>query len=86
MDIFSLAQSFIERGLEMRRRLQFNFCFPPIYGIYDTGNGEIYVFGDYDGKIEDVLSHEVLHWVVQKTAGKRASLSIDNVPSQLLRA
>jgi hypothetical protein len=70
----------------MRRKLQFNFCFPPIYGIYDTGNGEIYVFGDYDGKIEDVLSHEVLHWTVQKTAGKRASLSLDNVPSQLLRA
>jgi len=57
-----------------------------MYGIYDTGNGEIYVFGDYDGKIEDVLSHEVLHWAVQKTAGKRASLSLDNVPSQLLRA
>jgi hypothetical protein len=36
----------------MRRRLQFSFCFPPIYGIYDTGNGKIYVFGDYDGEIE----------------------------------
>lgn len=70
----------------MRRKMQFNFCFPPIYGIYDTGKGEIYVFGDYDGKIEDVLSHEVLHWTVQKAAGKRASLSLDNVPSELLRA
>ena len=38
----------------MRRKLQLNFCFPPIYGIYDTGSGEIYIFGDHDGKIEDI--------------------------------
>ncbi|MGB9134866.1 MAG: hypothetical protein WCC63_04705 [Candidatus Bathyarchaeia archaeon] len=70
----------------MSRKLQFHFYFPPIYGIYDTGEGKIYVFGDHDGKIEDILSHEVLHWAVQKIAGKRASLTMDNVPSQLLRA
>ncbi len=69
----------------MRRRLQFNFCFPPLYGIYDTGNGEIYVFGDHDGEIEDILSHEVLHWAVQKIAGKQASLDLDNVTPKLLR-
>lgn len=46
------------------RRLQFRFCFPPIYGIYDTGEGLIYVFGEQDGKIEDVLGHEALHWAV----------------------
>ena len=69
----------------MRRKLQFQFCFPPIYGIYDTGDSTIYVFGDHDGKIEDILSHEVLHWAVQKTAGKNASLDLDNVPSDLLR-
>jgi len=67
------------------QRLQFRFCFPPIYGIYDTGKGVIYVFGEHDGKIEDVLSHEVLHWVVQKIAGKRASLDLDNISPKLLR-
>ncbi len=67
------------------RRLEFRFCFPPIYGIYDTGKGVIYVFGEHDGKTEDVLSHEVLHWTVQKMAGKKASLDLDNVPSKLLR-
>ena len=70
----------------MSRKLEFRFCFPPIYGIYDTGEGRIYVFGDHDGKIEDILSHEVLHWAVQKMAGKRASLAMDNVPSEHLRA
>jgi hypothetical protein len=70
----------------MRRRLQFNFCFPPLYGIYDTGGGTIYIFGEHDGEIEDILSHEVLHWVVQKTAGKRASLELDNLQPRLLRA
>jgi hypothetical protein len=70
----------------MRSRVQFRFNYPPIYGIYDTGNGVIYVFGDHDGKIEDILSHEVLHWTVQRVAGKRASLNLDNVPSRLLRA
>ena len=68
------------------RRLQFRFCFPPIYGIFDTGEGIVYVFGDQDGKFEDVLSHEVLHWAVQKIAGKRASLDLDNISSKLLRA
>jgi len=69
----------------MQRRIQFNFCFPPIYGIYDTGKGEIYIFGEHDGKIEDILSHEVLHWTLQKVAGKRASLDLDNIPSKKLR-
>ncbi len=66
--------------------MQFRFRFPPsIYGIYDTGEGVIYIFGEYDGEIEDVLSHEVLHWAVQKIAGKRASLDLDNIPSESLR-
>ncbi|TET63532.1 hypothetical protein E3J49_06470 [Candidatus Bathyarchaeota archaeon] len=69
----------------MAKQLQFHFCFPPIYGIYDTGEGAIYVFGDHDGETEDVLSHEVLHWVVQKTAGKNASLDLDNIPQEWLR-
>jgi hypothetical protein len=68
------------------RRVRFQFCFPPLYGIYDTGDGTIYVFGDHDGHIEDILSHEVLHWAVQKTAGKQASLDLDGVPADWLRA
>jgi len=78
---------FLEGSEEMRRRrVEFRFCFPPIYGVYDTGEGVIYVFGEHDGKIEDVLSHEVLHWVVQKLAGKKASLQLDNIPPEWLRA
>ena len=69
----------------MAKQLQFHFCFPPIYGIYDTGEGAIYIFGDHNGETEDVLSHEVLHWVVQKTAGKNASLDLDTIPSEWLR-
>jgi len=69
----------------MAKQLQFHFCFPPIYGIYDTGEGAIYIFGDHDGETEDVLSHEVLHWVVQKTAGKNASLDLDNITPEWLR-
>ena len=68
------------------RRVQFRFCFPPsIYGIYDTGDGVIYIFGEHDGEIEHILSHELLHWTVQKVAGKKASLDLDNIPKQLLR-
>lgn len=68
-----------------RRTLRFRFCFPPLYGIYDTGDGVIYIFGDHDGEVEDILSHEVLHWAVQRMAGKEASLALDNVASDLLR-
>jgi len=76
----------LKKASKMQREMQFRFHYPPIYGIYDTGGGVIYVFGDHDGKIEDILSHEVLHWTVQRVAGKRASLDLDNVPSRLLRA
>jgi hypothetical protein len=65
--------------------LQLRFCFPPLYGVYDTGDGTIYIFGDHDGEIEDVLSHEFLHWVIQKIAGKQTSLALDNIPPELLR-
>jgi len=65
--------------------LQLRFCFPPLYGIYDTGEGTIYIFGDHDGEIEDVLNHEILHWILQKILGKEVSLALDNVSSELLR-
>jgi hypothetical protein len=68
------------------RRMQFRFCYPSsVYGIYDTGDGVIYIFGDHNEDIEGVLSHEVLHWAVQKLAGKQASLDLDNLPKDLLR-
>lgn len=68
------------------RRVEFRFCYPSsIYGIYDTGEGVVYIFGEHDGKIEDVLSHEVLHWAVQKVAGKQASLDLDYIQAELLR-
>ncbi len=82
MDIFSLLRVLVEE--KMQRRVQFHFCYPPsIFGVYDTGDGIIYIFGEHDGEIEDVLSHETLHWVVQKVAGKQASLNLDNIPQEL---
>ena len=86
MNIFSLSHVLFGKGTTVTlRTLRLKFCFPPLYGIYDTGDGTIYIFGDHDGEIEDVLNHEVLHWVCQKIAGKKASLAVDNVPSGLLR-
>ncbi len=68
------------------RRVQFRFCYPSsIFGVYDTGEGVIYLFGQHDREIEDVLNHEVLHWAVQKVAGKKASLDLDSIPKELLR-
>ena len=68
------------------RRVQFRFRYPSsIFGVYDTGDGVIYLFGQHYGEIEEVLNHEVLHWTVQKVAGKKASLDLDNIAKELLR-
>jgi hypothetical protein len=68
------------------RRVQFHFRFPTsIFGVYDTGDGVIYIFGEHDGEIEHVLGHEVLHWAVQKVAGKQASLDLDNISKEMFR-
>ncbi len=68
------------------KKVQFRFCYPSsIFGVYDTGDGVIYIFGQHDGEIEEVLNHEVLHWALQKMAGKKASLDLDNIPKELLR-
>ncbi len=65
--------------------VQFHFKYPSsIYGVYDTGDGVIYIFGQHDGEIEDVLNHEVLHWTLQKVMGKKASLDLDNIPRELI--
>lgn len=65
--------------------LQLKFCFPPLYGIYDTGDGTIYIFGEHEEEIEEVVSHEILHWVLQRIEGKWASLALDNVSPEFLR-
>jgi len=65
-------------------KLKFKFIFPPIYGIYDTGTGTIFIFGEQDC-IEDAISHETLHWAIQKVAGKQASLDLDNINEKLTR-
>jgi len=64
----------------MARSLEFVFQFPPIYGVFDTGFGVVYIFGEqHEDEVEDVIVHETLHYVVQKIAGKRASLKLDRV-------
>ena len=71
----------------MAKGVQFLFRFPPIHGVYDTGEGIVYIFGEqHDGEIEDVIDHEVLHWAVQKVAGKRASLKLDKISMKTLKA
>ena len=67
-------------------KLQFKFVYPPtILGTYDTGDGTIYIFGKHHIElIEEVISHETLHFVVQKIEGKKASLALDNVPKEQL--
>lgn len=70
----------------MARALEFIFQFPPIYGVFDTGHGVVYIFGElHETEIEDVIVHETLHFVLLRMVGKRASLKLDKVASQLLR-
>jgi len=64
----------------MAKSLEFVFQFPPIYGVFDTGYGVVYIFGEqHEDMVEDVIVHETLHYVLQKVAGKRASLKLDRV-------
>jgi len=69
----------------MARSLEFIFQFPPIYGVFDTGYGLIYVFGElHENEIEDILVHETLHYVLLRVAGKRASLKLDRIYAQIV--
>jgi len=64
----------------MAKSVDFVFQFPPIQGVFDTGYGIVYIFGElHEDEIEDIIAHETLHYVVQKTAGKRASLKLDRI-------
>ena len=68
----------------MVRSLEFVFQFPPIQGMFDTGCGTIYIFGGmHDCKIENIIVHETVHYVLLRIAGKRASLKLDNIYQQL---
>jgi len=68
----------------MAKSLEFIFQFPPIYGVFDNGYGVVYIFGEqHEDEVEEVIIHETLHYVVQKVAGKRASLKLDKVHGKI---
>ena len=67
----------------MAKVLNFVFQFPPIHGVFDTGYGVVYVFGElHESEIENIILHETLHYVLMKVAGKRASLKLDRIHTQ----
>ena len=69
----------------MAKSLQFIFEFPPVYGVFDTGHGVVYIFGElHETAIEDIIAHETLHYVLLKAVGKKASLKLDRICSQLI--
>ena len=69
----------------MAKVIEFVFQSPPIHGVFDTGYGVVYVFGElHETEIEDILEHETLHFVLLRVAGKKASLKLDRVYSQVL--
>ena len=69
----------------MAKVLEFIFQFPPVHGVFDTGFGIVYIFGElHENEIEDILAHETLHFVLLRVAGKRASLRLDRVYSQII--
>jgi len=68
----------------MAKSVDFVFQFPPIQGVFDTGYGIVYIFGElHEDEIEDIIIHETLHYVVQKTGGKRASLKLDRIDNKI---
>ena len=71
----------------MAKSLKFVFQFPPIYGVFDTGYGVVYIFGEmHENDVEDVIGHETLHYVLLRTVGKRASLKLDRIHSLVTTA
>jgi len=69
----------------MAKPLEFVFQFPPIYGVFDTGQGVVYIFGElHENEIEDIIVHETLHFVLFRIAGKKASLRLDRVHAQIV--
>lgn len=69
----------------MTKSLDFVFQFPPIYGVFDSGYGVVYIFGElHENAIEDIITHETLHYTLLKTAGKKASLKLDSIYNIIL--
>jgi hypothetical protein len=69
----------------MAKSLEFVFQFPPVHGVFDTGFGVVYVFGElHENEIEDILAHETLHYVLLRVAGKKASLRLDRIYSHVI--
>jgi len=67
----------------MAKVLNFVFQFPPIQGVFDTGYGVVYIFGElHENEIENIIVHETLHYVLLKIAGKKASLKLDRIYTQ----
>lgn len=70
---------------KMAKAIEFVFQFPPIQGVFDTGYGVVYIFGElHENEIEDIIVHETLHYVLQKVAGKRTSLKLDRIFDRVL--
>ncbi len=68
----------------MAKAMEFVFQFPPIHGVFDTGYGIIYIFGSlYEGEIENIIVHETLHFVLLRVAGKKASLKLDRIYTEM---
>jgi hypothetical protein len=68
----------------MAKSLKFIFRFPPIHGVFDAGYGVVYIFGSlYEGEVENTIVHETLHYVLLRTVGKKASLKLDRIYTQL---
>jgi hypothetical protein len=68
----------------MAKSLKFVFQFPPIHGVFDAEYGIVYIFGGlYEGEIENIIVHETLHYVLLRVAGKRASLKLDRIYTEL---
>lgn len=68
----------------MARPLKFVFEFPPIHGVFDAGYGVVYIFGGlHESEIENIIVHETLHHVLLGLVGKRASLKLDRIYTEL---
>ena len=64
----------------MARPLRFLFQFPPIHGVFDSGYGVIYIFGElHESEIENTIVHETLHYVLSRVVGRKASMRLDRI-------
>ena len=68
----------------MAKSLEFVFEFPPVYGVFDAGHGIVYIFGElHETAIEDIITHETLHYALLRVVGKKASLKLDKIYSHV---